>query len=254
MVTRAAQIEDLLYDRWSELIKKASLKGTIIDHQQQRYQQGTLPKIASEEIKLIPLLEDSEPCIDLRTLHHQRLKMIADDPQGKIFQSPDCNVGFAHSGKVRNSVFLALQSFLEALDLNAKAFGFEFGKIGIHVFEGLRALDSQAFLFNNKAQEIKQANPHWSEEQVQEKTYKWVSPVKNNVPVHSTGAAVELRLSDGKSFMDMGKFGVIWGLILQHQPFQKTLPPFKDAIAFTFLNQRKTPVLSIILMNGGISH
>lgn len=47
----------------------------------------------------------------------------------------------------------------------------------------------------------------------EQETAKWVSPYKNNVPVHSTGAAVDIGLWDNKmeDFLDMGTFGAIWG-------------------------------------------
>ncbi|MCC2647124.1 MAG: putative peptidase vanX D-ala-D-ala dipeptidase [Rickettsiaceae bacterium] len=51
-------------------------------------------------------------------------------------------------------------------------------------------------------------------EAAQKEASKWVSPTKDNIPVHSTGAAVNIRLYDevNKAFIDMGTFGVIWGI------------------------------------------
>lgn len=35
-----------------------------------------------------------------------------------------------------------------------------------------------------------------SREEAESEASKWVSPYKNNVPVHSTGAAIDIRLWD----------------------------------------------------------
>lgn len=39
----------------------------------------------------------------------------------------------------------------------------------------------------------------------------FVSPYENNIPVHSTGAAVDVSLFYKCMIIDMGLFGVIWG-------------------------------------------
>ncbi len=85
--------------------------------------------------------------------------------------------------------------------------------IHILVFEGLRDLGTQKMLFEKKLEEILLLNPDMSFETAEKETAKWVSPVKNNIPVHSTGAAVDIRLWDSKNncFLDLGPFGVIWG-------------------------------------------
>ena len=99
------------------------------------------------------------------------------------------------------------------LDELAPYFGYQMDQISICVFEGLRDLATQKMLFDNKAEEIAEQHPEWTEQQIVNETSKWVSPVINNVPVHSTGGAIDIRLYDEQNnyFIDMGKFGVIWG-------------------------------------------
>lgn len=47
----------------------------------------------------------------------------------------------------------------------------------------------------------------------------------NNIPVHSTGAAIDIRLWDTKNeqFVDMGSFGVIWGVNASAPTFSEDL-------------------------------
>ncbi|MBJ7449842.1 MAG: D-alanyl-D-alanine carboxypeptidase family protein, partial [Parachlamydiales bacterium] len=95
----------------------------------------------------------------------------------------------------------------------ANDFGYEHGQVDILVFEGMRDLGTQKMLFEKKLDEILLLNPDLSFEMAEEETAKWISPVKNNTPVHSTGAAVDIRLWDNKNscFLNLGPFGVIWG-------------------------------------------
>jgi zinc D-Ala-D-Ala dipeptidase len=57
--------------------------------------------------------------------------------------------------------------------------------------------------------------------------------VRNNIPVHSTGAAVDIRLWDNhhKQFVDLGPFGVIWGK-------NTTAPTFSEDISDAQKNNR----------------
>ena len=59
---------------------------------------------------------------------------------------------------------------------------------------------------------IRGENPGLTIEEAGSEAARWVSPVKNNVPVHSTGLAVDIRLwcEHGLDYLDMGTFGVIW--------------------------------------------
>lgn len=175
------------------------------------HQKGTLPKIADPMVKSIAIVECGEALVDIKKQNDKRISML-QDPE-KPFASPDFNSGFAAASKVRAKIFARLELMVEYLDALAKKFGYEPGQIEIKVFEGLRDLKTQAMLFHNKMAEIRTANKNMTEDELFAETCKWVSPVKDNIPVHSTGAAVDIRLWDtkNKQFLDMGPFGVIWG-------------------------------------------
>jgi D-alanyl-D-alanine dipeptidase len=139
--------------------------------------------------------------------------MLSSSPSLKPFEGPYYYAGYPESSQVRLTVYLKMEKLVEVLDELAPEFGHTPGNFSIRVFEGLRSIKTQTRLFENKMREIQEANPAWSEEQVEAEAAKWVSPVKNNVPPHSTGGAIDLRLYDDtiKQFFDMGPFGVIWG-------------------------------------------
>jgi D-alanyl-D-alanine dipeptidase len=183
----------------------------LLTAQHEAHVKNDAPKIVDPRVKTIPIVESDEPLVDVNASNHARISMLPNPTHP--FASPDCNSGFTASSKIRHSVFVKLQGLVNQLDDLAPHFGYDAGQIHIKVFEGLRDLKTQETLFNNKAHEIQQANPSMSEEDVFAETCKWVSPVRNNIPVHSTGAAIDIRLWDTKNnqFIDMGSFGVIWG-------------------------------------------
>lgn len=181
--------------------------------------------ISDPRVKAVPIIESGEKTVDIRYWQiEDSLKSRRSDPDfynrltllpdpTKKFESPDHNAGFVESGIVRQSVFDRLKRALLFFDANGEEYGFIPGQIGIKVFEGLRSIETQRTLFENKLDEIRSNNPEWSLEELTLETGKWVSPVVNNVPPHSTGAAVDIRLWDTiyNEFIDLGKFGVIWG-------------------------------------------
>lgn len=189
------------------------------------------PKIAHPIIKSIPITESNEPLIDIIEAKHPRIKML---PQPKIpFESPDHHSGFECASKVRLSVFNQLKKMLSQLDKLAPHFGYKSGQLTIKVFEGLRDLNVQEQLFNEQQEKIRKANPRMSDEDVFQEASKWVSPVVNNVPAHSTGAAVDIRLWDNftHQFLDMGPFGVIWTL-------NSSAPTFSEGLTETQMKNR----------------
>lgn len=201
---------------WQEIIKNnTSVLGQeasdVLNNQLQAHLAGTSPKIADPAIKSIEIIESGEELVDVRGANAARIAMLPN-PE-KPFATPDHNSGFAAASKMRKTVFEKLLVMVERLDALAPHFAYEVGTIDIKVFEALRDLPTQETLFENKKQEIMLAQPTLSEEQAFAETCKWVSPVRNNIPVHSTGAAVDIRLWDTKNqkFLDMGMFGVIWG-------------------------------------------
>lgn len=195
----------------------------IIATQQTAYQNNNAPKIADTIIKNIPITESNEPCVDLWDTKNNRITMLPNPPVA--FFSPDSNSGLPAASKVRATVFEKLQFMVQELDNLAVSFGYVPGRVDIKVFEGLRDLATQEKLFNYKSLEIQKEYPEWTQEQIFTETCKWVSPVVNNVPVHSTGAAIDIRLWDNKNqeFLDMGMFGVIWGSNTSAPTFSENL-------------------------------
>lgn len=183
----------------------------VITKQYKAFISGQAPKVVDPCIKCIPIIESHESLVDVNLMQNTRITMMKNTDVA--FASPDCNSGLSAASKIRKAVFENLERMLKELDTLAPLFGYESGQIDIKVFEGLRDIATQEMLFNNKTQEIKVANPQMSDDEVFSETCKWVSPVINNVPVHSTGAAIDIRLWDNKTneFLDLGKFGVVWG-------------------------------------------
>lgn len=196
-------------DFFRQLLSEKEL--IILNKQYQAFVSQSLPTIAHHDIKLIPIIENNEPLVDISIQINTRIAMLPNPD--KPFASPDCNSGFPAARYVRATLYEKLEQLLFKLDELAPCFGYQSGQVSIFVFEGLRDLATQKMLFDNKAHEIAKQHSEWTEQQVFAETSKWVSPVINNVPVHSTGGAVDIRLYDviGGQIIDMGKFGVIWG-------------------------------------------
>lgn len=208
---------DALSQPWAELLReKAYLFEEnpgigMIKRQQLAFARNEAPAISHAVIKNIPIDEWGGEVVDMTSLHNARVTMMPNPT--KPFESDACNSGLPSASKMRETIYNTLVEMLDDLDYFSKHFGYEPGQISIKVFEGLRNLKTQEMLFNNKKAEIMAANSDMTDEQAETETSKWVSPVKNNVPVHSTGAAVDIRLWNEKTqdFLDLGKFGVIWG-------------------------------------------
>jgi len=199
---------------WNEVIEshhELLSDKSVVAKQYEAFSKSEAPAIVDSRIKAIPICENHEELIDLRLMNVERISMM---PQpNSPFEGPDFNSGLPNASKMRASVFFKLQEMIDQLDKLAVEFGYEPGQVDILVFEGLRDLGTQKMLFDKKLEEILLLNPDMSFEMAEKETAKWVSPVKNNTPVHSTGAAVDMRLWDNKNncFLDLGPFGVIWG-------------------------------------------
>ena len=204
---------------WEELFKQKEAlfeqypKLEIIKRQYAAYKNGSAPAIAHPDIKVIPIEECGEALVDVRYKEQEfpRISMMPDPT--KPFESDACNSGLPSASKMRAGVYQSLGKTITWLDTFSGEYGYAREQVDIKVFEGLRDLKTQEMLFNNKKAEIIAANPEMTDQDADRETSKWVSPVKNNVPVHSTGAAVDLRLWDqiNKKYVNAGKFGVIWG-------------------------------------------
>ena len=198
----------ILIDTHKQIMTEATY--SLLAAQQAAYNNNRALKIVDPQVTRIPIIESHEELVDVRHVNDARITLLPD-PE-KPFASPDCNSGFAAASKIRKKLFDGLRSMVRELDTFAEHFGYEQGQIQVKIFEGLRDVPTQTMLFDNKAGEIQAANPAMSTDEVFAETCKWVSPVRNNVPVHSTGAAVDIRLWDTKNncFVDLGPFGVIW--------------------------------------------
>jgi D-alanyl-D-alanine dipeptidase len=208
---------------WKDILEKYSCD-QVIQEQYNKFINHQSPTIAAEEIKIVPIEENQEILVDIRKEKHPRISMMDTPP--KPFEGPNYNAGCPHSSKIRASVFNAIKNAVEELDKLAPAFGYEPKQIEIKLFEGLRDLQTQQMIFDYTANQIRTKNPTWGNDQIEKETEKWVSPVKNNIPVHATGGAIDIRLWDkhSSSFLDMGPFGVFTP--------NPTAPTFSEEIAY----------------------
>ena len=177
--------------------------------QYQDYAQGKAPKIADPIIKQIPIIENNENLVDIARMNHARISIMNDDQCLLAHQfSGDIDPRSAGYSKMRASVFKALKNMIKQLDLLAPEFGYQAGMLEIKLFEGLRDLAIQKQLFDEKMKKFMEENPTMTQQQAYDETCKWVSPYSNNIPVHSTGAAIDIALWDKKSqtFCNMGRF------------------------------------------------
>lgn len=144
--------------------------------------------IADPEVLAIPVHENHEPMIDL-TLQ----KEIAYGPAPLI---PN-NTNYT---KIRKTVYDKLKQAQTTLPDGLK----------FCLYEGYRSLDLQQKIFQDRYNDLRNANPKMSHEQIFVESTKFVSPVINldgskNIPPHATGAAIDVYLIDhsGK-IVDMG--------------------------------------------------
>lgn len=183
----------------------------LLQSQYHAFTDNEAPKIADPVIKAISIEECGEILVNINESNAARIAMLPNPSHP--FASPDCNSGFPAACKIRKTVFDKVCAMISHIDKLALYFGYKAGAIHIKVFEGLRDLKTQETIFINKMRQIQQATPAMTDEQAYAETCKWVSPIQNNIPVHSTGGAIDVRLwnSETEQFLDMGMFGVIWG-------------------------------------------
>lgn len=180
----------------------------LLSKQYEAYTQNNAPTIAHNDVKKIPILENNDPVINLNEVHCDRIKVISDDDLLYLYEKiEDADYRSPNHMKMRKNVFECLQKMVQELDILAPLFGYEQGELEIKLFEGLRDIDTQKNLFDTKMTSlIKEHNI--SQDQAYVETSKWLSPYKNNVPVHSTGGAIDIGLWSNKlnNFCDMGPF------------------------------------------------
>lgn len=210
---------------WEEEIQHHGIASRypLIYRQYRDWTSGQSPKIAADHIKAIPIVESGESLEDIGSRDNPRIQLL---PSPSVpFEGPQLNSGYPEAGHMRQGVYKKLENLVDALDRLAPEFDLIPGYLSLRVFEGLRSIKTQTSLFENKMAEVQRSNPGWSLDQVEAEAAKWVSPVKGNVPAHSTGGAVDVRVYNlqTESFLDMGSFGVIWGMNLTAPTFSEGL-------------------------------
>lgn len=162
--------------------------------------------IADEKVKSVDIYPVYEEIIDLLEINNVRIK-----PLSKLdHQYKNTYEGFS---KVRLGVYNKLLKMLEILP----------NDIGIAYFEGLRPLWKQKEYFDDKFKEVLE-NINDKDLAYQE-TSKHISPFIDNIPAHTTGAAIDItlfRIKDSKEILlNMGMFDTIYGPNPQQETFSE---------------------------------
>jgi D-alanyl-D-alanine dipeptidase len=140
---------------------------------------------------------------------HPRIRVMEDELLHKAHVcAEDIDPRAEKHSCMRRGVFDVLVRMIDILDEVAPSFGYEAGELEIHLFEGLRDIATQKILFDTLFEKIKREDPQLSDEEAYAQTSKFVSPYLNNVPVHSTGAAIDIHLYSNKKcdYCHMGRF------------------------------------------------
>jgi len=149
--------------------------------------------IADADMKKIPIKESGEQLIDLIKSNNARLLPLS------TFSNQYKN-SYKEFSLVRKTVADKLLKMLEFLP----------AEIGIAYFEGFRPLYKQKQYFDDKMRETLQTIE--DKDLAYKETSKSVAPFIDNVPPHSTGAAIDMTLFSLKDgLLDMGKFDTIFG-------------------------------------------
>jgi D-alanyl-D-alanine dipeptidase len=183
----------------------------LLHEQYTRFALDDTPSIADARIVNIPIEECGEALINLTEINNTRIQVMNNHDVILAHTYPhDIDPRSLKHSFVRKSIYEALMNMIDQLDIWSPHFAYEVGDLSIKLFEGLRDLKTQQILFDAKFNGIQQSHPTWSHLEVYQETCKWVSPYKNNVPTHSTGAAIDIHLWSHKkhNFCTMGRFNV----------------------------------------------
>jgi D-alanyl-D-alanine dipeptidase len=160
--------------------------------------------IVSPNVTKIKIEECGEALVDLNNVGNKRIVPLTCF--GAMY-----NAGHDDCGKVRSGLYEHILLLLAYLPEN----------VGLAVFEGYRPLWKQKEYFVKKFKELAEANKDKKAEadyleSIYTETCKFVSPFIDNIPVHCTGAAIDLMLfkiskNSSMELLDLGKFGVIFG-------------------------------------------
>jgi D-alanyl-D-alanine dipeptidase len=150
--------------------------------------QNKITLIADPKVLKIPVHENNDPLIDLRDQH-----LIVFGPSPEVPNNTDYT-------KMRKPVYDKLVEAQQILPAGLK----------FCLYEGYRSLALQEKLFKDRYGELEKAHPTLSPDEIFIETTKLVSPVINldgsqNVPPHSTGAAIDVYLINADNeVVDMG--------------------------------------------------
>jgi D-alanyl-D-alanine dipeptidase len=149
----------------------------------------TIIQIADPEVLAIPIKECHEPLVDLRSQ-----EILAFGPP------PECEATKECYTKLRKTVYEKLCAAQAKLPSGWK----------FRIYEGYRSLAVQQLLFDWVSEKIDRDHPELSPSERFKKITELVSPLKDlkgnkNIPVHNTGAAVDLEIIDAHgNLIDMG--------------------------------------------------
>jgi D-alanyl-D-alanine dipeptidase len=164
--------------------------------------------IADQAIKNIEVQDSQEDLVDLLAVNNARMRPL-------YTLNPAFMPNHQEYSKVRRGLYEKLLIMLDALPK----------EIGIAYFEGLRPLAIQKQYFDKKLKETLLTIK--DKQQAYQETAKLVSPFINNIPVHCTGAAIDIMLfrivDNSYELLDMGQFGVISGENKQQENFSKNI-------------------------------
>ncbi len=133
-----------------------------------------------KKVLSVPINECGEPLVDIKNTNNMQYG-----------QPPECKETAKCYTMMRQSVYTKL---LEAQSLLP-------GGLKFRLYEGLRSIEVQNFLFENELRRVKFLNPLLSDTKLHIEASKLISPVINldgskNIPPHSTGAAVDVEIID----------------------------------------------------------
>jgi zinc D-Ala-D-Ala dipeptidase len=136
--------------------------------------------LSDPRVAAVPVDDDGDPLVDLRTVPGLRLDQRTDDPSGAY-------------------AWMRSDAAARLLDAQRKLPE----GLRLLVIEGYRPYDAQLAIFTGYRDELRALHPEWPEDRVFVETTKFVSPVE--VAPHSTGGAVDLTVctEDGDE-LDMG--------------------------------------------------
>lgn len=154
--------------------------------------------ITDPRVLAISIAECYEPLVDLTNQ-----SILAYGPP------PECDLNEKDYTKLRKTVYDKLCLAQQALP---KGWLFR-------IYEGYRSRLVQEQLFDQQFQRLAKLYPDWGKPRRFIETTRLVSPVKNldgtpNIPVHNTGAAVDLEIIDANGqLLDMGMAAKDWNVV-----------------------------------------